>query len=240
METENSLLQSWQQSAYDYFAHMMTDRTAPYPCVPGVQGFLQDSLRFGFTGDPRSEQAAEQFADLLKDYGRISRETGPYASLVVFFDTRSFSSETTIDHYQSVFWSLIQRIHELDQAPWPEHVSPNPDDSSWEFCFDGEPYFIFCATPAHEKRKSRQFPHFLIALQPRWVFEDIHDGTAYGRKLKSAIRKRLEDYDSRPPHPSLKWYGQNDNLEWEQYFLADDENTPPKCPFMNRMNRIQR
>lgn len=239
IEKDKERLEHWQRTAYDYFSQMMTDRKHPYPCVPGIQGFLQDSLRFGFNGDPRTVEASQQFASLLREYGNISRETGPYASIVIFFDTRNLSAETSLETYQDIFWTLLNRVHQLDDKPWPEHISINPEDPSWEFCFNGEPYFAFCATPSHTVRRSRHFPHFLVALQPRWVFEHIHEETAYGRKLKAAIRKRLETYDERVPHPSLKWYGQEDNLEWQQYFLQDNNENPSQCPFRSFMKQNQ-
>ena len=101
--------------------------------------------------------------------------------------------------------------------------SQNPAHHKWEFCFDEEPYFVFCATPAHTLRKSRHFPFLLLAFQPRWVFEEINNSTAFGHKMKKLIRKRLIEYDAIPCHPDLKWYGQEDNHEWKQYFLSDDD-----------------
>lgn len=239
IEDHEASLEPWELSAFNYFKQMMLDRKHPYPCVPGIQGFLEDSLRFGFAEDPRSLKAAKQFSTLLKKYGQISRNTGRYASIVVFFNTENLAGDTSTQSYQEIFWTLLTRLHQLDEKPWPDDISPFPEDPSWEFCFDGEPYFAFCATPAHSERKSRHFSHFLVALQPRWVFHDIHNGTSYGRKLKAVIRQRLEDYDERPAHPALKWYGEEDNLEWQQYFLQDDDQTPSKCPFKAMMQQNQ-
>ncbi len=110
----------WQQSAYNHFSAMMMDQEHPYPCVPGKQGFLSDTLRFGFAGDPRQESTSVEVASLLKQYGKISRQTGDYASLVVFFDSRFISDgEGTVDNYEKCFWTLLNKIHELDEKPWP-------------------------------------------------------------------------------------------------------------------------
>jgi FPC/CPF motif-containing protein YcgG len=40
--------------------------------------------------------------------------------------------------------------------------------------------------------------------------------------------------DGVPAHLSLKWYEQENNQEWKQYYLRDDETVPSKCPFTNR------
>lgn len=233
-------LSPWQQSAYRQFAAMLCDEEHPYPCVPGKQGFQTDTLRFGFTEDPRKGEASEKLASYLKQYGEISRETGNYASLVVFCHSDDMAGgRQPVETYEQIFWDLLNRVHQLDDKPWPDHIGKDPHDHTWEFCFNGEPYFAFCATPAHTVRKSRHFPYFLIAFQPRWVFDEINSSTAFGQKLKKVIRKRLVEYDEAAPHPSLKWYGQQDNYEWEQYYLRDDDSAMSKCPFSHMHKKIK-
>ncbi|BCB05569.1 YqcI/YcgG family protein [Bacillus sp. KH172YL63] len=231
-------LTPWQQSAFHHFSALMLDEAHPYPCVPGKQGYQTDTLRYGFAGDPRQEEASQAVASILKQYGEVSRDTGHYASLVVFFDSREMDGDS-VESYQHVFWELLNRVHELDEGPWPDDIALDPHDHTWEFCFDGEPYFAFCATPAHTLRKSRHFPYFLLAFQPRWVFDEINASTSFGQKLKKVIRKRLHEFDEQEPHPSLKWYGQEDNHEWKQYYLSDDESSMSKCPFMNKHKKIK-
>ncbi|MYL21061.1 hypothetical protein GLW04_14250 [Halobacillus litoralis] len=240
IENPKTSLEKWQELAYTAFGDMMTSREHAYPCVPGIQGYTNGMLRFGFLEDPRCSSAPKQLAALLKEYGKVSREAGRYTSLVVFCDTASLLKDPlTIKDYEQLFWSLLNQTHALDETDWPGDISQDPEDPSWEFCFDGEPYFAFCATPAHIKRNSRSFPSMLLAFQPRWVFEDINDSTIYGRRLKNVIRKRLADYDDLPVHPSLKWYGQQDNHEWEQYFLRDDDSSLPECPFLAKSRSLR-
>ncbi|MBH0230969.1 YqcI/YcgG family protein [Halobacillus yeomjeoni] len=238
IEKHKDDLEPWQQSAYEEFAKTMTDKENPYPCVPGIQGFIQDSLRFCFAGNPEEESSIKRLSAALKEYGTISRDTGRYASIVIFFET-SKQKEYDIESFQHLFWSLLNRIHHYDGSAWPEDIPKNPHHHDWEFCFEGEPYFAFCATPAHTIRKSRYFPFFALAFQPRWVFEDINADTPFGRKLKNVIRKRLLEYDGVRPHPDLKWYGQEDNHEWKQYFLRDDETSMSRCPFSTMKNEIK-
>ncbi|MDT0123254.1 YqcI/YcgG family protein [Paenibacillus sp. RRE4] len=227
------VIPSWQRESFIQFSNMIADEENTYPCVPGRMGFLSGHLRYGFISDPRLYTAPQELASILQQYGTVSRETGPYASLVVICETPSDLKEhTDVAQYQSLFWQVLNRTTAYDPLPWPEHISKDPNDASWEFCFNGEPYFCFCATPAHVQRKSRHFPFFMFAFQPRWVFEAINDDTSLGRKMKTLIRKRLTEYDAVPAHPSLMWYGQKDNLEWKQYFLPDNEQTLSKCPFM--------
>ncbi|MEK5257500.1 YqcI/YcgG family protein [Paenibacillus sp. FSL F4-0125] len=230
----------WQQDAFRQFTSMIADPEGKYPCIPGRQGFLSNHLRFGFVADPRSEESTIEVAQLLRQYGECSRDTGKYASLVLFFETpEDLAKGFTIEEYEDLFWSVLDRVSTVDTVPWPDEISTDPSHPSWEFCFDGHPYFAFCATPAHELRRSRHTPYFVIAFQPRWVFENINDSTAFGRNMKKQIRKKLADYDSVPAHPSLQWYGQEDSLEWKQYFLRDDESAPSKCPYTYMKNKFK-
>ncbi|SDP17577.1 hypothetical protein SAMN04487897_1434 [Paenibacillus sp. yr247] len=231
-------LPEWQQDAFRQFGHMIADSDQMYPCIPGRLGFLSNSLRFGFAADPRSEEAITDVALLLQEYGECSHETGKYASLVIFFYTsKELANGFSVEDYERLFWSVLSRVSAIDQIPWPAHISADPSHHSWEFCYNGHPYFAFCGTPAHEIRKSRRTPYFLITFQPRWVFKEINDSTPFGRNMKKLIRQKLVEYDGVPAHPSLKWYGQADNLEWEQYFLRDDESVASECPFASIKNK---
>lgn len=225
-------LPQWQRDAYQAFVSTIADDANTYPCVPGRQGFLTNNLRFCFIGDPRCTEAAQQLAKTLQAYGKCSRDTGKFASLVVFCETpKAILENYDVEGFRQLFWSLLNHMTTFDEKAWPADIPTDPHHHKWEFCFDGEPYFAFCATPAHDTRKSRHFPCFLLAFQPRWVLDEINENTPFGRKIKNVIRQRLVKYDGIPGHPDLKWYGNEDNYEWKQYFISDDDTSPSKCPF---------
>ncbi|WP_405081783.1 YqcI/YcgG family protein [Paenibacillus chitinolyticus] len=241
IEEHRMELPEWQRTAFGEFAAMIAGPENKYPCVPGHLGYITNNLRYGFAPDPRSAQAVSDTAELLNAYGSCSRETGKYASLVIFFETpEDLKNHADILEYETLFWSLLNRLHDKDKAPWPDDIPQDPAKPTWEFCFAGQPYFAFCATPAHGPRRSRHFSSFLVAFQPRWIFDEINETTAFGRNISKMIRQKLADYDDVPVHASLKWYGQPDNQEWKQYFLRDDESSPSRCPFMAMKNKLQK
>ena len=234
IEEDRFLLAEWKWDAFQSFKQMIADNENTYPCLPGRHGFLSDQLRYAFLDDPRKKETMKDIAEVLREYGPLSRDTGAYASLVLFFKTgEELQKAYSVEQFEDLFWSILSGVRLEDKIPWPDGIAEDPDDHTWEFCFQGEPYFAFCATPAHRMRKSRCFPFFLVAFQPRWVFENMNDETSLGRNMKKMIRKRLENYDEVPPHPALKWYGQEDNHEWKQYFLRENASSPTKCPFLN-------
>ena len=100
----------------------------------------------------------------------------------------------------------------------------------WEFCYHGEQYFMYCATPAHINRKSRHFPYFMLAITPRGVLERFNTSPHRAAKIKEKIRERLAEYDSISIHPDLNTYGKDDNHEWKQYFLRDEDTTYQNVP----------
>lgn len=217
----------WERSAYQAFSEKLSHPTNIFPCIPATQGHKMGNFRYAFLQNPSSKKSRDEFAEILRQYGHIARDTGKFSSLIVFF----FETDaTTIDDYFMEFWSLLSAIHERDQADWPDHIPSDPYQNKWEFCFDQEPYFIYCATPEHEKRQSRSFPFMMLAITPRWVIQKFNE-TKSSRKVKEGIRQRLAEYDSIEAHVDLNVYGADENFEWKQYFLSDDEQSPDKCPF---------
>ncbi|GAE28911.1 YqcI/YcgG family protein [Halalkalibacter hemicellulosilyticus] len=228
-----SHLNDWQRTSYLAFSQLMHEKSN-YPCIFSQIAFKNDQLRFAFINESSMKDSVNTLATILRKYGRISRQTGKYASLVVFFHVLS---QPSLKQYEQLFWTILNRLHKLDQTTWPSHIPTDPNHSKWEFCFEGETYFCLSSTPLHKKRKSRYFPSFLLSFQPRWVFAYINNSTSIGRNTKQRIRERLADYDDIAVHPALKWYGEAENKEWKQYFLDDSNTSPPSCPFKHLYNQ---
>jgi uncharacterized protein len=222
----------WEQTAFVRFEEKMTDKSSPFPCIPATIGFSTNQLRYGFVGDPSEESTLFELASILKQYTEVSRKLGKYTSLIIFYKlTAEMKATYTVEQYEQLFWNHLSNLTALDEKEWPEGIKTDPHDSLWEFCFHGEKYFIFCATPAHSMRKSRHFPTMMLAITPRWVLKEFNSVEAYAPKIKKQIRNRLSKYDSISIHPALNSYGDQDNFEWKQYYLRDDHTTLSKCPF---------
>src|SRR5579875_219090 len=229
-------LESWKQDAFESFAAKMTDKDNLFPCIPATTGHRLNHFCYGFVPAPYNDLAAIQFARLLKAYSECYRKIGNYTSLVIFYEPCEMENGN-VEHYEQLFWAQLNRLTELDSVEWPSQIPQDPHDPLWEFCFHGEQYFVYCATPAHKNRSSRHFPYFMLAITPRWALERFYASEKNAAKIKANIRKRLEHYDSIPIHPALNTYGNNDNYEWQQYFLHDDETSLSKCPFHRKAKR---
>ncbi len=225
-------LEAWQIDAIKKFERKMTDKERPFPCIPATIGYHQNHFCYGFVSCLHNPVAPRELARLLKDYSTIFKYIGDYTSLIIFYEPSSENGvNASVEQYEQMFWEQLNQLTRLDEREWPSHIPIDPKQPMWEFCFDGEQYFMYCATPSHINRLSRHFPYFMLAITPRKVLEKFRSAPLHAEKVKTKIRERLAGYDSIPVHPDLNAYGQNDNYEWKQYFLRDDETTAKKCPF---------
>ncbi|QDP39060.1 YqcI/YcgG family protein [Radiobacillus deserti] len=229
-ELEHIQDKSWQLDAYRAFHEKFINKTYKFPCIPATQGYQLDQLRFVFLPSPLNSETSSYLAELLEHYGKKAKKIGDYTSLVLFLERTKKEEGLSVTAYEDWFWNLLQEVHEIDSTPWPEEIPQDPHDPLWEYCFNGERYFLFCATPSHEKRQSRYFPFMMLAITPRWVFQTFLEKPGAG-KIKGQIRERLTKYDAVAPHPDLNVYGSDDNYEYKQYFLRDDQSSSRKCPF---------
>ncbi|NRD79633.1 YqcI/YcgG family protein [Bacillus sp. BRMEA1] len=231
-------LELWKLEAFELFEAKLADQKHPFPCIPAIIGQRLNHFRYGFVSNPYEDAAALGLAMLLNEYSLCFKEIGNYTSLIIFFEPFEVQSENlNVEDYETLFWDQLNRIAELDSSKWPFQIPEDPREPLWEFCFQGEAYFMYCATPAHQYRNSRHFPYFILAITPRWALERFYETEKNSLKIKENIRKRLENYDSIPIHPALNTYGQQDNYEWKQYFLRDDDSILPQCPFHPKTKR---
>jgi len=222
----------WEMEAIEHFEHMMKKKKKPFPCIPAAQGFSLNHFCFGFVSALTNDKTIIDVAAMLKEYTFISSKQGDFTSLIIFLKSEKENGVAyTVPQYECLFWQLLNSLHVLDSSPWPKDIPKDPHHPLWEFCFENERYFVFCATPAHVYRKSRFFPFFMLAITPRWVLQRFERHHQHAAKIKQAIRKRIEKYDHLPPHPDLNQYGDKNNFEWKQYFIHDDDTTLNKCPF---------
>lgn len=214
---------AWQKVIYNEIASALSSSERKFPCIFGTSGFKMDQLRYAFA----DEITAGALAELLAAYLPKARSYGSNTSLVVMERPRSVQ---TMEDYQLHFWSLLRELRKLDTVEWPRCIPEAIDDPMWEFCFNGEPIFVVCNTPAHLMRQSRRSSAFMLTFQPRWVFDTILSTPEAAELAFAKVRKLLERYDFVERSPSLGLYGDSNNREAHQYFLSDDA-SPAACPF---------
>lgn len=229
-ETDHNLSE-WAQASLREFRSRMTDQDNLFPCIFGVEAVVRGTLRYAFISS-KGDQASN-LATALQDYTEICDSLGKRTSLVCFFE--HWAEEKTHEAYFQHFWQLLNDTSELDTKPWPAEFSPKPDEASFEYSFNDHPMFVVINTELHENRLSRAFSRVAVTFQPRFVFDDIREGTTKGDDARTIIRGRLKDYDNVDITPLLGSFGDESNREWKQYYLDDgtDIEQATECPVKN-------
>ncbi|MCQ0024275.1 YqcI/YcgG family protein [Streptomyces somaliensis DSM 40738] len=227
--------EKWHRVAFEEIGERLAD--PGFPCVFSRNAFRKQLVKFVFVEDC-TEAGVRHLAEGLKEYVGISRDWDgrldtAYPMIAVFppdaVDARS------VEEYHAFGWKILQELHGIDPAPWPEEVGRDPGSESWSMCFDGMPLFCNMSCPAHRVRRSRNLgENFALVINPRERFDVFAGDTPSGRKVRANIRDRIHRYDGVPHSPQLGSYGTG-ALEWLQYGLAEENaERTGECPFTFR------
>ena len=226
--------ESWQRQAYEEVKSILLARNPgakKFPCVYATKGYNHNEHRYIFlhSEDPTEPRNIRLVANALRAYLPISHSLGPNTSLVIVFP-RLGKQQLSVEAYQEKFWQLLRGLRSCDLHPWPANIPAETGAPKWAFCFDGVPWFPAAMTPAHEQRQSRHAPNFTIAMQPKWVFDNLFRTPERRRASVEAVRSLMPAYDKIEPSPDLSAYGTEGTTEAHQYYLLD-ENKTSYCPY---------
>ncbi|EFR00843.1 yqcI protein [Nannizzia gypsea CBS 118893] len=224
---------TWQRESYDAFqaAVCSTDPVA-FPCVYATKGFKAKEHRYIFldSEDMNNKKNISTLATALKEYLTTPHSAlGPNTSLVVLFPIAN--SQLSPREYHQKYWDCLRALRKVDTKPWPANIPTDTDTPLWKFCFNGEPVFSAAMTPSHEKRRSRYAPCFCIVFQPNFVFDILFATELKKKAAISKVRGLLADFDEVPISPELKNYGDVTGRESKQYFIMDENQSSPPCPY---------
>ncbi|NED11800.1 YqcI/YcgG family protein [Streptomyces sp. SID9124] len=223
----------WVLHAYEAFTAKLVDQERTYPCYFGVQGQQRGNNWFAvFDSSSPREQGVRALGEALVEF-REQAWRGPKRQTLIVFAGPPEPHARLSDH-QTAFWRLLKDLSAVDPVPWPEGFTTDTADPAWQWCFAGEPWFTFMASPGYQHRDSRNLgPCLTLVFQTRRVFEGLSGSSVAGQVAKRRIRADLEHYDTVPPHPYLGDPAYSSVHKWRQYALPDDQSvgSPEKCPF---------
>lgn len=223
----------WLESSYQRLHTLVMH--PEYPCYFGTMAERRGEMFYSFVRG----NALDGLAATMTTFARLA-EQPEYRknNIAIFFEP----DQIPLSHqaYHDLFWSTLQHLHDVDPDRNAD-FQPDPSDEAWEFSFGGIQMFVVCACPSFARRHSRNLgPGMVLLFQPRAVFVDTITNKVIGREARNQVRERLRKWDDVEPHPDLGFYGDPGNLEWKQYFLADDsERRQDRCPFLSRRSRIE-
>lgn len=223
----------WHRAVFNDLESRL-DRDSGFPCVFSKNAFRKQLMKFIFVENVEPS-GIQHLAEGLKEYVEISNHwegtLDTAYPLLVAFSLDAISAHT-VEGYHAFGWEVLQKLHEVDPAPWPEDVANDPDSHNWSMCFNGMPLFCNMSNPAHQVRQSRNLgERFILVINPRERFDVFAGDNPGGRKVRSNIRSRIGRYDKTPHASQLGSYAAG-GIEWWQYGLVEDNvERTDKCPF---------
>lgn len=229
---DTRLVPAWVPDAYARYRETILD--PDFPCYFGTKAEERDRMRFAYASD----EDRDHLPDVLRAFVSHSRAHPKHRSvLIVFFEP--VGRERTLAEDEERFWELLDWLHARDHEPWPDDVPTDTSSPHWEYCFAGDPMFVFPCIPAYRRRRSRRMgPYYMVCFQPRRVFYGVEQGTPGGERARELIWDKVRSWDPVEPHPELEHmaYGDDEMREWKQYVLPDDNVPLPRtCPFAPRV-----
>lgn len=226
---------SWQALAYEDFKTAILAResgTKTFPCVYATMGYRAGDHRYVFlkSDNPAEPQNIRRIAPALREYLSIARSLGPNTSLVII--AAPSDKNKSVEEYNNTFWEMLRGLRIVDSEPWPQDVPESVESEKWTFCFNGEPVFPVMLTPAHAQRWSRHMSVPLIALQPKWVLDQLLSTPDKRQAATGKVRRLLKDFDQIDISPDLTSYGEEGTSEARQLCLLD-KNETASCPYGN-------
>lgn len=222
----------WVPSAYSTFENRLLDLDPDYPCHFGVHGHREGHNSFTALDRRVDAFGVEPLARTIARYRQRAWSGPKRQSLIVFVGPPD--ERPRLDEHREAFWAILRELELHDSLPWPEGAPRDPADPAWQWCFDGEPWFVFATSPVYRRRRSRNLgPCLTLVFQVRRVFEGLGGSSAGGMAAKAQVRARLGRYDTVPPHPHLGEPDRSSVHKWRQYFLPDDqqEYDTGGCPY---------
>jgi FPC/CPF motif-containing protein YcgG len=90
--------------------------------------------------------------------------------------------------------------------------------------------FPIALTPGHEKRRSRYATNLIIAMQPKWVIDNLMSTPEKREHATGMVRGLLKKYDDVEISPDLSNIGETGTTESRQLTLLD-HNESSECPY---------
>lgn len=204
-----------------------------FPCIYVKQAYDKDYISFHFMEDASSEIERLKAFEALKGYVSevLATPDDRVAAMKILLIV--VNSNDIAGIHEKVSWELLNDFVRRDDIPWPEHLTQNPEDEDWAYCFQGQRIFVNISSPEHLLRRSRNIgSQLVLVMQLRDGIDCIAPPNAKGDVIRSFIRQRINTYDAVPVSPDLATHGQGQNRDWKQFWLGDREVVMEgKCPF---------
>lgn len=156
-----------------------------YPCLGARSVFNRERATvrvFDELGTP--DEAARLLRELEEFAGAVDVADG-FASFVAAFRGPEIEGE---EHFERLLWQQLRTLTEIDQTPWNDAVSSDPDDPHFGFSVAGRAFFVVGLNPA-ASRLARRTPVPVLVFNLHEQFDLLRRSDQYER-MRDLIRRR--------------------------------------------------
>lgn len=195
-----------------------------FPCLGARSSVRQGQFRGRTYAHLDSDDAELErlAADVRAFVDEHSEPRSTYAVLAVIESAVAVSSE---DSFETYLWSVLSRLHAIDESPWDTNYSEDPSDPDFKFSFAGRAFYIVGLAPV-SSRRGRRFECPTLVFNPVWQFELLRE-----KERLDTLIEHTRARDARVQggiNPNLRFEGRlSDALQYSG--KAVDENW--SCPF---------
>lgn len=207
-------------------------RSPEYPCVGARSVLSTDRATIrGYDRMACADSTAALLGDLLEFAKAIP--TRGFASFIAVFRAPLPTAER---QFEQLLWSQLRLLHEADEVPWSDGVSPDPSDTHFGFSVGGTAFFVVGMHPA-ASRSARRMPYPTLVFNPHEQFETLRRRGQF-TAMRDRIRRRDEHLQgSRNPMVSdhgdeseaRQYSGRLVEPDWRAPFAVDQpfDGSPP-------------
>ncbi|MDQ3040173.1 MAG: YqcI/YcgG family protein [Pseudomonadota bacterium] len=174
-------------------AHFLDFIAGPtFPCVGSKAALARDAIQVHEFTRLGARSNDSRLLDLLSDFAdkvdAIDPTDTTVHSFVALFEGPVDTDETI---FETLLWSQLQRLHELDVGrgmSWASDVSTDPNSAKFSLSLSGHPFFVIGLHPG-ASRIARRFPHPVLVFNSHRQFEQLRADGRY-QKMQAATRER--------------------------------------------------
>jgi FPC/CPF motif-containing protein YcgG len=208
-----------------------------FPCLGAKAAFNAGSHIVSVYDALASADSSKSLALNLEEFAQSPmRHASEYATFVAIFREPRSSTE---EEFESLLWSQLQQLHQLDATrhSWDPSVASDPNDPHFSFSFAGQALYVI-GMHANSSRFARRFPWPALIFNPHEQFERLREDGNW-RRMQESIRARdlalqgsinpmLSDFGQTPE--SRQYSGRAVDDHWRAPFQTN-ERKPARCPF---------
>ena len=156
-----------------------------YPCLGARSVFLRDRLTLRVYEELDTPAAARLLLQDLREFDSGVDANDGFASFMAVFGGPQISDE---EHFERILWSQLRRLHEVDDEPWNDQVSRDPEDEHFGFSVAGSAYFVVGMHPM-ASRDARRAASPTLVFNPHEQFATLR-ASGHFLRMRDLIRDR--------------------------------------------------